>query len=222
MLDHTPDGARAGGRARRRCSERLHEWVITVDHKRLGVMYIASGLVFFLVAGLEATLMRLQLAVPEQHRPLAAGLQPPVHHARHDDGVPRRHADPLRLRELPRAADDRRARPGLPAPQRLRLLDVPVRRRCCSTSASSAATACTAPASRPTSAGSPTRRSPRAPSRAATRTDYWIARPAGQRHRQHRAPPPTSSPPSFCMRCPGMTLRRMPLFVWLHAGGVPA
>jgi cytochrome c oxidase subunit 1 len=44
--------------------ERLHEWVVTVDHKRLGVMYIASGLIFFFVAGFEATLMRIQLAVP--------------------------------------------------------------------------------------------------------------------------------------------------------------
>src|SRR5262245_48585693 len=43
----------------------LHDWVVTVDHKRLGLMYIASGLVFFLVAGAEATIMRLQLVVAE-------------------------------------------------------------------------------------------------------------------------------------------------------------
>ena len=29
---------------------RLHEWVVTVDHKRLGVMYVVAGLVFFLIA----------------------------------------------------------------------------------------------------------------------------------------------------------------------------
>ena len=44
---------------------RLHEWVVTVDHKRLGIMYIGMGLVFLLVAGLEASLIRLQLVVPE-------------------------------------------------------------------------------------------------------------------------------------------------------------
>jgi cytochrome c oxidase subunit 1 len=44
---------------------RLHEWVVTVDHKRLGIMYICTGLVFLLVAGLEASLIRLQLVVPE-------------------------------------------------------------------------------------------------------------------------------------------------------------
>ena len=46
---------------------RLHEWVVSVDHKRLGLMYIGSGLLFFVVAGLEATVMRIQLAVPENH-----------------------------------------------------------------------------------------------------------------------------------------------------------
>ena len=44
---------------------RLHEWVVTVDHKRLGIMYIGMGLVFLLVAGLQASLIRLQLVVPE-------------------------------------------------------------------------------------------------------------------------------------------------------------
>jgi len=44
--------------------DRLHDWVTTVDHKRLGVMYVAVGLLFFMIAGLEATMMRLQLAWP--------------------------------------------------------------------------------------------------------------------------------------------------------------
>ena len=38
----------------------LHAWVVTVDHKRLGLMYVASGLLFFLiVAALEATAVSL-------------------------------------------------------------------------------------------------------------------------------------------------------------------
>ncbi len=44
--------------------DHLQEWVTTVDHKKLGLMYIMHGLTFFLVGGLEATLMRLQLALP--------------------------------------------------------------------------------------------------------------------------------------------------------------
>ncbi len=42
---------------------RLHEWVVTVDHKRLGIMYVVAGLAFFLIAGLEASVIRWQLAV---------------------------------------------------------------------------------------------------------------------------------------------------------------
>src|SRR5882757_1438943 len=43
---------------------KLHEWVVTVDHKRLGIMYIATALFFFAVAGVLAALMRMQLAFP--------------------------------------------------------------------------------------------------------------------------------------------------------------
>ncbi len=52
------------GEVRAGALERLHGWVTTVDHKRLGIMYVAAGLVFFVIAGLEASLMRLQLAWP--------------------------------------------------------------------------------------------------------------------------------------------------------------
>jgi cytochrome c oxidase subunit 1 len=47
--------------------EQLHSWVVTVDHKKLGLMYIMYGLVFLVVGGLEASLMRIQLAVPNNH-----------------------------------------------------------------------------------------------------------------------------------------------------------
>ena len=39
----------------------LHDWITTVDHKRLGLLYIAYSLVFLLVAGVEALAIRLQL-----------------------------------------------------------------------------------------------------------------------------------------------------------------
>src|ERR1700730_11090423 len=44
--------------------ERLHDLVVTVDHKKLGVMYIGTALVFLVVAGLMASAIRLQLALP--------------------------------------------------------------------------------------------------------------------------------------------------------------
>jgi cytochrome c oxidase subunit 1 len=43
---------------------KLHEWIVTVDHKRLGIMYIGTALAFLTVAGLMAGLMRAQLAFP--------------------------------------------------------------------------------------------------------------------------------------------------------------
>src|SRR5579863_623167 len=47
--------------------ERLHGWVVTVDHKRLGILYILYSTFFLLIAGAEALLMRLQLAYPHNH-----------------------------------------------------------------------------------------------------------------------------------------------------------
>ena len=44
--------------------EWLHTWVITVDHKKIGIMYIVYSLFFLLVGGAEAMLIRIQLALP--------------------------------------------------------------------------------------------------------------------------------------------------------------
>jgi cytochrome c oxidase subunit 1 len=46
---------------------RLHSLVVTVDHKKLGLMYIASALFFLVVAGLMASVIRLQLALPNNN-----------------------------------------------------------------------------------------------------------------------------------------------------------
>jgi cytochrome c oxidase subunit I len=42
-------------------------WLSTVDHKRIAVLYLLTGLFFFVVGGVEALLMRLQLALPNNH-----------------------------------------------------------------------------------------------------------------------------------------------------------
>jgi cytochrome c oxidase subunit 1 len=52
---------------RRLVLEVLHDWVTTVDHKKIGLMYIGYALVFLVIAGFEALLMRVQLAVPNNH-----------------------------------------------------------------------------------------------------------------------------------------------------------
>jgi len=44
--------------------DRLHGLVVTVDHKKLGLMYIGTALGFLVVAGLMAVAIRLQLIIP--------------------------------------------------------------------------------------------------------------------------------------------------------------
>jgi cytochrome c oxidase subunit 1 len=41
---------------------RVASWLVTTDHKRIGILYIGTSLLFFVLAGLMAMLMRLQLA----------------------------------------------------------------------------------------------------------------------------------------------------------------
>ena len=39
-------------------------WFTTVDHKRIGILYGATAFVFFLLGGIEALMIRIQLATP--------------------------------------------------------------------------------------------------------------------------------------------------------------
>jgi len=41
------------------------DWVTTVDHKKIGILYMVTAFVFFLVGGIEALLMRIQLGAPD-------------------------------------------------------------------------------------------------------------------------------------------------------------
>jgi cytochrome c oxidase subunit I+III len=42
----------------------LQTWLTTVDHKRIGLKYLYTGLIFFVVGGIEALILRVQLAQP--------------------------------------------------------------------------------------------------------------------------------------------------------------
>jgi cytochrome c oxidase subunit I len=44
----------------------LMDWLTTVDHKKIGILYLIAGGFFFLIGGLEAILIRIQLAFPDQ------------------------------------------------------------------------------------------------------------------------------------------------------------
>jgi heme/copper-type cytochrome/quinol oxidase subunit 1 len=41
------------------------DWVTTVDHKKIGILYMVTAFVFFLVGGIEALLIRIQLGAPD-------------------------------------------------------------------------------------------------------------------------------------------------------------
>jgi cytochrome c oxidase subunit 1 len=47
--------------------EVIHDWVVTVDHKKIGIMYISYALIFLLVGGIEAMLIRAQLFFPNNN-----------------------------------------------------------------------------------------------------------------------------------------------------------
>src|SRR4029079_19045545 len=47
-------------------SGRVASWLVTVDHKRIGILYIATSLVWFVAGGILAVLMRTQLATPNE------------------------------------------------------------------------------------------------------------------------------------------------------------
>ena len=77
-------------------------WLLTVDHKRIGLMYMVFVLFFFFVGGMGAILLRTELIAPGPtlmfwaQRPDAdqqqlEALQPAVHDPRRGDGVPLHH-----------------------------------------------------------------------------------------------------------------------------------
>ncbi|MDQ6816871.1 MAG: cytochrome c oxidase subunit I [Actinomycetota bacterium] len=47
-----------------RQTKRWVDWVTTTDHKKIGIMYLVTTFVFFMLGGVEALLMRVQLGVP--------------------------------------------------------------------------------------------------------------------------------------------------------------
>src|SRR3954469_292450 len=46
---------------------KVTSWLTTVDHKRIGILYICTALVFFAIGGVLALLIRTQLATPNEH-----------------------------------------------------------------------------------------------------------------------------------------------------------
>ncbi len=57
----------AASQSTRSAVDRIHDWVTTVDHKRLGTMYIVYGVFFLIAGGIEAIIIRLQLLRPHNN-----------------------------------------------------------------------------------------------------------------------------------------------------------
>ena len=192
----------------------IYEWLTTVDHKKIGLMYIVYALIFLIVAGVEAMLMRIQLAVPNNHFVSPAGFQSAVHHARHDDDFLCRHAGFVRFGQLSCAADDRRAGYGLSAAQRIQLLGLGVRGLMLYFSyvgASGLYAAGTAP-DVGWFAYAPLTAKVFSPGHS---TDYWTLSIflSGIGSIGTALNLATTI---LCMRCKGMKMSRMPLLVWLY------
>jgi cytochrome c oxidase subunit 1 len=61
-LGHAPTGHAPHGHPEK---TGVWSWITTVDHKRIGILYAATAFAFFLIGGLEALLIRIQLARPD-------------------------------------------------------------------------------------------------------------------------------------------------------------
>src|SRR5947207_8187834 len=47
----------------------LHDWVTTVDHKKVGILYVLMAVLFLVIGGVEALVMRWQLMFPRESAP---------------------------------------------------------------------------------------------------------------------------------------------------------
>src|SRR5687767_10129011 len=66
-IAHPETHARRGVFARPHATTGWKSWLTTVDHKKIGILYFMGALLFFVVGGVEALLIRVQLAVPDNN-----------------------------------------------------------------------------------------------------------------------------------------------------------
>ncbi|MCH2422837.1 MAG: cytochrome c oxidase subunit I [Acidimicrobiales bacterium] len=58
-------GGSIGVYTRPKANTGWRDWITTVDHKKIGILYGATAMFFFVIGGIEALLIRLQLATPD-------------------------------------------------------------------------------------------------------------------------------------------------------------
>ena len=65
----------------------IKSWLLTRDHKRIALLYLAAVTFFFFVGGAFAVLIRLDLVDAGRRSRLRRDVQQALHDARRDDGV---------------------------------------------------------------------------------------------------------------------------------------
>src|SRR5882762_7344673 len=62
--EHGGHGGAYDGESYLGASRGIMSWIVTLDHKRIGIMYLVPVLLFFCVAGILALFIRLELMFP--------------------------------------------------------------------------------------------------------------------------------------------------------------
>ena len=62
----------------------VRSWLLTTDHKRIAILYLLSITFFFVIGGLAATVVRLDLMTPQGRSGADRNVQQAVHGPRRD------------------------------------------------------------------------------------------------------------------------------------------
>ena len=107
----------------------IRSWLLTVDHKRIALLYLLSITFFFFMEGVFCPADPPGIANAGGRLSASRHLQQAFHHARTGHGVFFPDSiHPHRSGEFLRATDDRRQRPCIPSHQSLELVSVHHRR----------------------------------------------------------------------------------------------
>ena len=95
------------------------EWLTSVDHKRIGIMYVTLALIMLLRGFIDALMMRSPAGDRAQLRrlPAAGAFRPDLQLARHHHDLLHGDAVSDRTDQYRRSAADRHPRRGLPVPE---------------------------------------------------------------------------------------------------------
>ena len=77
----------------------LWDYLTTVDHKKIAILYLIAGGLFFVIGGIEAMIIRIQLADPDNDFVSAGLYNEIINDARNNDDILRGHASDICIYE---------------------------------------------------------------------------------------------------------------------------